>query len=76
MLRGMRSISVPGRRLNIMFSVETQGTGVKADIHPKRTGLILGMQLGYRLLMITGAEAWFWFPVPLDKPDVCITALC
>lgn len=49
---GMRSMCVPGRRPYTGFSVETQGTGAKADIHPVETGLILGTQLGCKLFTI------------------------
>lgn len=68
----MRSMSVPGRRPYTGFSVETQGTGVKADIHSRETGLILGTRLGYRLLRIRCVEAWFWSAVHLDRPDICV----
>lgn len=64
MLRGMRSTSVLGRRSSTRFSVKTQGTGVKADIHPRGTGLILGTQvtgfLGSGVLRPSSGLQFIW----------------
>lgn len=64
-----------GLCLYTRFSVETQGTGVKTDIHLRGKGLILWTQSGYRLLRIWCVEAWFWSAVHLDQPDIFITPL-
>lgn len=68
-------MSVPGKRPYTGLSVENQGAGAKADIHPGETGLILGTQLGYRLLRVWCVETWFWSAVHLDQSDICINPL-
>lgn len=68
-------MSVPGRRPYTGFSVETQGREAKADIRPGEIGLILGTQLGYKLLRIWWVENWVWSAAHLGQPDICINPL-